>query len=85
MQRIEGVEIEGHQADRGKSGGDLPGHDSAFAHTRDHELGFAIRAKLQKLEGVLDLIALQPFRGCGDGSGLFLQAAGECRQTAFSR
>ena len=72
MQCIEGVEIEGHQADRGEGGGSFPGHDSTFTYTRDYEFGLPIRAISQKGQGVLDLIAVQTFRGCGDGPGLFL-------------
>ena len=80
MQGVERVEIKGHQANGGERGRDLAGHNSAFAHTRDHKLGFAISAQLQQFQGFFDLIAPETFRSCGNGSGLFLQAAGECRQ-----
>ena len=81
MQGVERVEIKGHQSDGGESGCDLSGHDSAFAHTFDHKLGFAISAQLQQCQAFFDLIASEMFRRWGNGSCLFHQAAGECRQS----
>ena len=83
MQCVERVEIKSHQADGGEGGRDLAGHNSAFAHTSDYKFGFAICAKLQKLQRFFDLIAPETFSSCGNCSGLFLQAACECRQDWF--
>ena len=80
MQGVERVEIKGHQADGGEGGRDFAGHNSAFTYTRDYKLGFAICAQLKQFQGFFDLIATEAFRSCGNGSGLFLQAARECRQ-----
>lgn len=44
------------EADRGKGGSDLAGHDAAFAHAADHQLGAAFAASLQQDESILQLL-----------------------------
>ena len=80
MQGIGGVEEQGHEPDRGKGGRDLAGHNSAFAHTGDHQLGLAICAAFQQCEGCFYLVAAQPLCSCGDRRGFLLKAAGESGQ-----
>ena len=79
MQGVERVEIKGHQSDGGESGCDFSGHDSAFAHTFDHKLGFAISAQLQQCQAFFDLIASEMFRRWGNGSCLLPLPAGSGR------
>ena len=85
VQGIEGIEVEGHQADGGKGGGDLAGHDAALAHAGDHQLGFAIRTAFQEGQGSFHLINAQTISRSSDGGRFLLQAAGEGRQGRWRR
>ena len=49
MKGIEGIEIKGHQADRGKGGGDLACNNATLAHAGDHKLALAVGTALQQL------------------------------------
>ena len=64
MQRIERVEKQGHQTDGRKGGGDFARHDSALAHTCDHQLGFAVSTAFQKGQSPFDLIGAESLSGC---------------------
>ena len=79
MQGVERVEIKGHRPMEEKVAA-ISGPQFRFYYTRDYKLGFAICAQLKQCQGFFDLIATETFRSCGNGSGLFLQAACECRQ-----
>ena len=56
MEGIHRVEEHGREAEGGKGGGDLAGHDAAFAHAADHQLGAAFAASLQQGESILQLL-----------------------------
>ena len=77
MQRFGGVEEQGHQADGRKGGCNLARHDSAFAHTGDHQRRFAIGAAFQQSQGRFHMDAVQAISWRSDGVGFHLQAAGE--------
>ena len=59
MQGIKGIEVERHQADGGKGGCNLAGHDAALPHAGDHELRFAVGTTLQELKRSLHLFIAQ--------------------------
>ena len=83
MQGNGGVEEQRHKPDGGERGGYLSGHDSAFAHARDHQLEFAITATFQQGQGCLNLIAAQPLRSCWIVGGFLLQTeseSGHCKK-----
>ena len=80
MKGIQRVEVEGHQADRRKRGGNFARHDSAFAYSRDHQLGFAVGTTLQQPKRSLHVLATEACRSIGNRCRLFLQAACECGQ-----
>ena len=84
MQGIQGVEVDGHQPDGGKCGGNLAGHNAALAHAGDHQLGPPFGAPIQQAEGGLDLGAVEA-GGCRrDGRGFFQETAGEGGQVEYS-
>ena len=80
MQGINRIEKYGRKADRGKGGRNFAGNDAALAHAREYKLGSALAAPLQQFQGCLHLVAAEALGGGGNGSSLFLQAAGEGRQ-----
>ena len=67
MEGVEGIEINGHQANGGKGGSDLAGNDAAFAHAGNHQLAPLAMAELKQLQGSLHLGRVQPLGGGGDG------------------
>ncbi len=77
MQGIEGIEIEGHQANRGECGRDLAGHDPAFTHTCDDQLGALLAAVLQQIQGGLGLIGPQLSGRVQQRLGFLLQHRGQ--------
>ena len=85
MEGIEGIEIERHQTDGRKGGCDLACHDSAFAYSRDHQLGFAVGTTLQQVKRSLHVLTAKTCRSIGDRSRLFLQAACECGQAVHAQ
>ena len=82
VQGIDRIEKYGRKADGGKGGSDFAGNDAALAHTRKYELGAALAAPLQQFQSGLHLVAAEALGGGGNGSSLFLQAAGKGRQDA---
>ena len=82
VQGVEGIEVDGHQANRGEGGGDLAGDDAALAHAGDHQLGPPVGAGLQQLQGPFHLSRVQSLGAGRDRGRLLDQAAGEGRQGA---
>lgn len=79
MQGVEGVQVEGHQPDRGEGGGDLARHDAALAHPGDHQFGALVGAAVQQGQSGIHLLGIEAPGGRGDGGRLFLKTARQCR------
>ena len=77
MQGIEGIEVEGHQANRGEGGSDLAGDDAAFAHTGHHQLGALLTAVLKQVQSGFRLIGLQLISRIQQRLGFLLQDRGQ--------
>ena len=73
MECIQGVEVEGHQANRCEGGSNLAGDDAALAHTRDHQLGALIATPLKQRKGCLALFLTKPRSCAPEGFGLLMQ------------
>ena len=77
MQSIQGIEVDGHEANGGEGGRNLAGHDAALADPGHHQLGALLTAALQAIKSGLSLIRPQLLGGIQKSLSFLLQDWGQ--------